>query len=122
MPFFFYLGIPLLLAILYLYMVKRMSVMVKAQKNNSYRPNMILSFVELIVFVSVYVACSVMASYKADSMTVVLVSSLVAFIISLFVINKTLFFRLGWYLVIVAVAAQSVFFALVYYIVVVVMA
>ena len=112
-----YLGLVfLILEILYIYMYKRIVVLVSEQKAGVYAPNILRSLIEIFVFLAVYFVAGVIATMPNIDLDIAAGGCLGAFILSLFIINKKIYSKLGRFTALFATVIMTVFYGLVSYI------
>lgn len=115
--YLFYLAIDaVILTGLFLYMQRRIAVLIDEQKRRVYAPNMLKSLIEILVFLAVYFVCGVIATLPNIDLDLAAGASLLAFLLSLFLVNKTVYKNLGRYTVVYSAGIMTLYFGVVAYI------
>lgn len=94
-----------LLGSMYTYMYIALKEAVNKQNKDEYHPNLKRSALELIAFLTVYFACSVVS--VESTLPGLVVTTLVAFVVSFAVFNKFHYEMVGAYMVVMATGITS---------------
>jgi len=111
-----YMGfVGIILLALYLYMYKRIVVLVDEQKRGVYAPQLLKSLIEIFVFLAVYFGAGVVATLPNINLDVAASATIGAFILSLLVINKKVYNKFGKFTVPFATGIVTLFYSLMAY-------
>ena len=105
-----------ILTSLFLYMQKRLAILIDEQKRHVYAPNTLRSLIEILIFLGVYFACGVLATATDLNLDVAAGGALFALVLSLFLVNKTVYKNLGKYTFVYATLLMTVYYIAVAYI------
>lgn len=112
-----YLGINFfLLVCLYSYMYKRIVILVDEQKRGVYAVNLLRSLIEIFIFLMVYFVVGIIATMSDIDLDVAAGGCLGGFFLSLAVINKKVYNKLGRFTILFASVIMTLFYTLVAYI------
>lgn len=112
-----YLGINFfLLLCLFSYMYKRIVILVDEQNKGIYAVNLLRSLIEIFIFLAVYFVAGIISTMPNTDLDIAAGGCLGAFLLSLAVINKKVYSKLGRFTILFASVVMTLFYTLVAYI------